>query len=107
MCIKHSGLTAKIGKRRILSLQCVLVISNDTWMTTIFFLIIYRAIPLVENYIMEGIEVLGESYHFLSASGSQLREHNAVFVRASSPQHVYCLRNQVTYKHFYYFDIII
>ena len=47
-----------------------------------------------------GIEVCGERYRFLSASGSQVRDHNAIFVRADSDEYVKRLRNQVDLRLF-------
>jgi len=47
------------------------------------------------DIISNGFEMFGEHFHFLSASGSQFREHHAYFMKASSADYIYEIRNQI------------
>lgn len=45
--------------------------------------------------LTSGVELIGGRYFFFAASGNQLRDHRAVFVRAESQPHVVSLRNKI------------
>ena len=49
----------------------------------------------IEDIITEGLKLCGETYHFLNASSSQLREGKALFVSSESYNDVYLMRNDI------------
>ena len=52
-------------------------------------------IRCIKKIITEGIVLCGEKYHFFCASGSQLREGKALFIRSASSDRLYELRNDI------------